>query len=225
MNTSEILVIDDEPQIQKLLQIALESQGYKVSQAETGRAGIVQAANQHPDVILLDIALPDMSGQEVLRELRSWYRKSIIMLSVNAQEADIVTALDNGASDYLTKPFRTAELMARIRSAIRRDLPANLDTVLHCRDLQIDLIARTVHRDGEFIKLTNTEFNLLALFVQNEGRALTHQYILREVWGTDFQQENQYLRVFVGTLRKKIEKDSHQPQHILTENGVGYRFQ
>ncbi|MBS1578381.1 MAG: response regulator transcription factor [Bacteroidetes bacterium] len=226
MNKIEILIIDDEPQIRKLLEITLESNEYKVWQAETAKEGIVLAANHPPELILLDIGLPDKNGHEVLKELRSWYNKSIIILSVINNEEDIVKALDNGATDYLTKPFRTAELLARIRSAIRRNQHANNNsTTLIFNELQIDLGARTIKKNNELLKLTSTEFNLLALFANNEGRVLTHQHILKEIWGVGFQTETQYLRVFVGTLRKKIEDNSNQPKHIITENGIGYRFQ
>lgn len=224
MNKTEILVIDDEAQIRKLLEISLESNGYKVWQAETGKEGIIMAANHPPELILLDIGLPDKSGHEVLKELRTWYNRSIIMLSVLNGESDIVSALDNGATDYLTKPFRTAELLARIRSAIRRNQPLDQSPKMVCGDIELDIVAHTVTKDREIIKLTSTEFNLLALFIKNEGRVLTHQYILKEIWGVGAQLETQYLRVFVGTLRKKIENNHNQPQHILTESGVGYRF-
>jgi two-component system KDP operon response regulator KdpE len=220
----EILVIDDEPQIRKLLEITLESNDYKVWQAETGKAGIILAANHPPELILLDIGLPDKSGHEILKELRTWYNKSIIILSVQNNEADIVSALDNGATDYLTKPFRSAELLARIRSAIRRNQSANTDNKIICGDLEIDIAARVVAKNNQALKLTATEFNLLVLLAKNEGRVLTHQYILKEIWGASSQAETQYLRVFVGTLRKKIETNPNQPQHIYTESGVGYRF-
>lgn len=224
MSKAEILIIDDEPQIRKLLEITLESNNYKVWQAETGRAGIILAANHPPELILLDIGLPDKSGHEVLKELRTWYNKSIIILSVQNNETDIVSALDNGATDYLTKPFRSAELLARIRSAIRRNQSANTDNKIICGDLEIDIAARVVTKSNEVLKLTATEFNLLVLLAKNEGRVLTHQFILKEIWGVGSQTETQYLRVFVGTLRKKIETNPNQPQHIFTESGVGYRF-
>ncbi len=224
MNNAEVLLIDDEPQIRKLLEITLESNGFKVILAETGKQGIQLAANHSPDLILLDLQLPDKSGHELLKELRTWYNKSIIILSVLNNEEDIVRALDNGATDYLTKPFRNAELMARIRSAIRRNWNDNFDSIYKNNDLEIDLVARTVKKNDDYIKLTSTEFNLLALFIKNEGRVLTHQYILKEIWGVGSQTETQYLRVFVGTLRKKIENDPNKPLYIITESGVGYRF-
>ena len=225
MNKSEILIIDDEPQIRKLLEITLESNGYKVLQAENGKEGIIQAASHPPELILLDIGLPDKSGHEILKELRQWYNKSIIILSVQNSETDIVTALDNGATDYLSKPFRTAELLARIRSAIRRNQTTNNTTIMDAGDLQIDLAARTVRKNNELIKLTSTEFNLLSLFARNEGRVMTHRFILKEIWRVGYQTETQYLRVFVASLRKKIEENPNNPMHIITESGVGYRFQ
>ena len=224
MNKAEILIIDDEPQIRKLLEITLESNDYKVLQAENGKSGIILAASHPPELILLDIGLPDKSGHEVLKELRTWYNKSIIMLSVLNNEADIVAALDNGATDYLTKPFRSAELLARIRSAIRSNQSANTLNKIICGDLEIDIAARVVSKNNEVLKLTATEFNLLVLLSKNEGRVLTHQYILSEIWGKGSQTETQYLRVFIGTLRKKIESNINIPQHIFTESGVGYRF-
>lgn len=224
MNKAEILVIDDEDQIRKLLEITLESNDFKVWQARSGKEGIALAANHPPDLILLDICLPDKSGHEVLKELRAWYNKSIIILSVQNDEADIVSALDNGATDYLAKPFRSAELLARIRSAIRRNLSPNNNNIIICGTLQVDLVSRSVKKNNELLKLTTTEFNLLALFAKNEGRVLTHQFILKEVWGIGSQTETQYLRVFVRTLRKKIEDNANLPKHIVTESGVGYRF-
>ncbi len=224
MSRVEILVIDDEPQIRKLLEINLESNGYKVIQASTAKEGMILAANHPPELILLDIGLPDASGHDVLKELRIWYNKPIIMLSVQNSESDIVNALDNGATDYLSKPFRTGELLARIRSSIRSSNKADTSSTIVIGNLHIDLVSRTVKLDGEPIKLTATEYNLIVLFSKNEGRVLTHQFILKEIWGVGYQTETQYLRVFVGTLRKKIEENPNQPKHIITENGVGYRF-
>jgi two-component system KDP operon response regulator KdpE len=224
MNKAEILVIDDEAPIRKLLEITLESNEYKVWLTETGKEGILLAVNHPPELILLDLGLPDKSGHEILKELRTWYNKAIIILSVQDSEEDIVKALDNGATDYLTKPFRTAELLARIRSVIRRNQTQNDNSLLTSGNLEIDFVARIIKRDYETLKLTATEFNLLALFMKNEGRVLTHQYILKEIWGVGYQTETQYLRVFVATLRKKIEENPNQPKHIITESGVGYRF-
>lgn len=225
MNKAQILIIDDEPQIRKLLQINLESNDYKVIQASTGKEGLTLSASHLPDLILLDIGLPDKSGHQILKELREWYNKPIIILSVQDSENDIVSALDNGATDYLTKPFRTGELLARIRSAIRRSQSDINESSIICGNIEIDLVARIVKRNNEVVRLTSTEYNLLSLFARNEGKVLTHQYILKEIWGYGYQTETQYLRVFVGTLRKKIEENPNNPQHIITESGVGYRFQ
>ena len=224
MNKGEILIIDDEPQIRKLLKISLESNEYKVIQASTGAEGLSLAASYSPELIILDIGLPDKSGHTILTELREWYEKSIIILSVQNNENDIVQALDNGATDYLAKPFRTGELLARIRSSIRINQNFENQPDISVGDLEIDLVSRTVKRNGTPVKLTTTEYNLLALFARNEGKALTHQYILREIWGIGAIKETQYLRVFVAQLRKKLEENQNRPQHIITESGVGYRF-
>ena len=224
MNNPEILIIDDEPQICKLLEITLENDGYKSVQAATGKEGIVMAASHPPALILLDLGLPDKSGHEVLKELRSWYSRPIIILSVINTEEDIVKALDNGATDYLTKPFRTGELLARIRSALRRNTSEEQEPVIACGTLEIDLAARIVKRDGINVKLTATEFSLLSLLAINQGRVLTHRFILKEIWGVGHQTETQYLRVFVAQLRKKLEDDPNHPTHIITESGIGYRF-
>lgn len=224
MNKPELLIIDDEAPIRKLLQITLESNGYSVWQAATGKEGIVMAANHPPQLILLDIGLPDKSGHVILKELREWYNGPVIILSVINQETDIVTALDNGATDYLTKPFRTAELLARIRAAMRSNQSTHTKTTQVFDDIEIDFTARLVKKNNEVIKLTATEYNLLAVLAKNDGRVLTHQYILKEIWGIGAQTETQYLRVFIGTLRKKLEQNPNQPKHLITESGVGYRF-
>jgi two-component system KDP operon response regulator KdpE len=224
MTKAEILIIDDEPQIRKLLEIALDSNGYKVLLANSGKEGLMIAAMHPPELIILDLGLPDINGHQILKELRTWYNKSIIILSVQNNELDVVAALDTGATDYLTKPFRTAELLARIRAAIRRNQLPNNALQLTIGNLQIDLDSRTVKKREEVIKLTSTEFNLIALFAKNEGRVLTHQFILKEIWGHSYQTETQYLRVFVGNIRKKIEDNPNQPKYIITESGVGYRF-
>jgi two-component system KDP operon response regulator KdpE len=225
MNKYTILVVDDEPQIRKLLEITLETNNYKVIEADTAHLGISLMANHNPDLVLLDIELPDKSGQEILKEVRQWYGNAIIMLSVLNSEDDIVKALDNGATDYLTKPFRTAELLARIRNAIKRNQSNANDTILTFDDLEIDVVARVAKRSNKIIKLTSTEYNLLLLFAQNHGKVLTQQYILKQIWGVGSQTEAQYLRVFVGTLRKKIENNPSKPVHIITESRIGYRFQ
>lgn len=225
MNNQLILIIDDEPQIRKLLSINLESNDYKHIEAENGEIGIKLATSYNPDLILLDLGLPDINGQQVLKELRTWYNKPIIILSVQDDEEDIIKALDNGATDYLTKPFRTGELLARMRSSLKRSVSElNLNENEEFDDLSINHHSRIIKKENEILKLTSTEYNLLALFMKNEGRVLTHQYILKEIWGVGHQTDTQYLRVFVGTLRKKIEENPMKPKHIITESGVGYRF-
>lgn len=224
MNKQEILIIDDEPQIRKLLEITLRNNGYKVVEASTAHEGLTLAASHPPDLILLDIGLPDENGQSVLKKLREWYNKPIIILSVQNDEANIINALDNNANDYLTKPFRTGELLARIRSYLRNIGITEETAVIHIGDLTIDLKARTVKKKDEAIRLTATEYNLLALLVKNEGRVLTHHYILNQVWGPGNSDQSQSLRVFIAQLRKKIENDYNNPELILTESRVGYRF-
>lgn len=224
MNKAEILIIDDEPQIRRLLEITLHSNNYVVNLAATARDGLIMASNHPPDLILLDLGLPDKSGHDVLKSLRQWYTNPVIILSVQHDEEDIIAALDNGANDYLGKPFRTGELLARIRSALRTVATDEVDPVLRGNDLEIDLTTRTVKKNGELVKLTLTEYSLLALLVRNEGKVLTHQYLLRAIWGPGFINQSQYLRVFIAQLRKKIETDPNRPEYLLTESGVGYRF-
>lgn len=224
MNNAEILIIDDEAAIRKLLEITLESNDYAVIHAATAKEGVVAAANHPPDLIILDLGLPDESGHSVLIQLREWFTNPIIILSALTHEEDIVKALDNGANDYLVKPFRTGELLARIRSAIRGSINTESAPIINCGNLQIDLFARLVKRKDEIIKLTVTEYNLLALFAKNEGKVLTHQYLLKEVWGPGYINQSQYLRVFIAQLRKKIETDANRPEIIVTESGIGYRF-
>ncbi len=219
-----ILVIDDEVQIRRLLEITLSANGYKIFEASTGKEGLVIAATRQPVLILLDLGLPDAEGFDVLKKLREWYQKPVIILSVRSSEDDIVKALDMGANDYLTKPFRTGELLARIRVAIRQSQGTPDRPIIESGPLKIDSTNHTVHKNNELIKLTTTEFSLLFLLAKNEGRVLTHQHILKEVWGAGFQQQTQYLRVFIAQLRKKIEADPTRPILLNTESGIGYRF-
>jgi two-component system KDP operon response regulator KdpE len=220
-----ILIIDDEVQIRRLLEITLSVNGYGISEASNGKNGIIAAATHHPALIILDLGLPDEDGQQVLVKLREWYQNPIVILSVRNSEEEIIKALDNGANDYLTKPFRTGELLARIRSALRlTQLTAANDPVLIFQSLTIDLVNHRVMKKGVVIRLTSTEFSLLALMAKNSGRVLTHQYILKEVWGHGYLNQTQYLRVFIAQLRKKIEDDPAKPKFINTESGIGYRF-
>lgn len=224
MNKAEILIIDDEPQIRKMLEITLQTNGYLPKSAVSAKEGLIMAANHPPELILLDLGLPDENGHVVLQKLRQWYTNPVIILSVQKNEEDIIKALDNGANDYLSKPFRTGELLARIRSALRDSISEEGDTTLDFRDIQVDFGARTVKKNNQLIKLTSTEYNLLALLVKNEGKVLTHQYLLRAIWGPGFINQSQYLRVFIAQVRKKIEDDPNRPEYLLTESGVGYRF-
>jgi two-component system KDP operon response regulator KdpE len=228
MNTlphpATILVIDDEVQMRRLLRRILETEGYKVVLADTGRDGLTSAAADRPDVVVLDLGLPDMDGTEVLRELRTSSSIPVLILSVREAEETIIAALDGGADDYLTKPFRTGELLARIRALLRHRSSGQEEQILVTEDLAIDMAARTVTVRGEQIRLTPTEYTLLALFARNAGKVLTHSSVLREVWGPTYAEETQYLRVFIGQLRKKIERDPATPRILLTESGVGYRL-
>src|SRR5690349_4898224 len=224
MSKASILVIDDEAQIRKLLSITLQSYDYEVREATSAKEGTTLVATHPPDLVLLDLGLPDESGHEVLKHLREWYTSPIIILSVQSNEEDIVSALDNGANDYLIKPFRTGELVARIRSALRQVNADDNNSSDEFGDLFIDFAGRTVKKNSVNVKLTATEYSLLALMAKNEGKVLTHQYLLNQVWGPSYRSESQYLRVFVAQLRKKIETDPNRPTHIITESGVGYRF-
>lgn len=225
MNNAMILVIDDESQIRKLLEITLDSSGFRTSFAETAKEGLMLAASHPPDLILLDLGLPDDDGQNVLKHLREWFTNPIIILSVKSAEEEIVKALDAGANDYLTKPFRTQELLARIRTALRNNQPnSQSEPFIEFGKVTMDCNARMVKISGEPLKLTATEYSLLLLLVKNEGRVLTHHYILKEIWGPGYVEQTQYLRVFIAQLRKKIETDANRPKHILTESGIGYRF-
>jgi len=224
MSKAEILIIDDEPQMRRLLEITLQTNGYLPKSATSAKEGLIMAENHPPELLLLDLGLPDDSGHNVLKKLRQWYTNPVIILSVQKAEEDIIKALDNGANDYLSKPFRTGELLARIRSALRSLNTEETAPVVSFRNLQVDLDSRAVWKNNQLLKLTSTEYNLLALFVRNEGKVLTHQYLLRAIWGPGYINQSQYLRVFVAQIRKKIEDDPNRPEYLLTEAGVGYRF-
>lgn len=223
-NKYNILIIDDEPQIRKILRITLESNSYKVTEAENGKDGIAFTAANKPNLIILDLGLPDQDGISVLKSIRGWSNIPVIILSVRNSEEDIVSCLDYGADDYLTKPFNTSELLARIRASLRRVSQVNEENIYSDGSLIIDLVSRAVKKDNVEVKLTVTEYDLLLLFVKNVGKVLTHRYLLKEIWGPAYIEQSQYPRVFVGNLRKKIEDDPSNPKHILTESGVGYRF-
>lgn len=219
-----ILIIDDELQIRRLLEITLSASGYRILHAASGKEGLVEAATTNPSLIILDLGLPDIDGQEILKKLREWFFKPILVLSVRSSEEDIIKALDNGANDYLTKPFRSGELLARIRAAIRAGENKNDAPLLEIGSLSIDNINHIVRKNKEILKLTTTEFSLLYLLAKNQGRVLTHQHILKEVWGYGYLEQTQYLRVFIAQLRKKIEDNPSKPVYLITESGIGYRF-
>jgi two-component system KDP operon response regulator KdpE len=224
MNNPQVLLIDDEAQIRKLLQITLGSNGYTVHEATTAKEGLAVAGDQPTDLILLDLGLPDESGHDVLKKLRRWYHKPIIIISAQSDEEDIVTALGNGANDYITKPFRTAELLARLRTATKPVAAKENNPLIDFNNLTIDLSKHTVFKNNEPVKLTVTEYNLLALLAGNSGQVLTHHFLLHRIWGPGYTDQSQYLRVFIAQLRKKIEDDPNRPAFIITESGVGYRF-
>ncbi|MBS5797639.1 MAG: response regulator [Dysgonomonas mossii] len=224
MNTDTILIVDDETQIRRLLEITLSASGYKTIEASTGKEGLLMVASHQPSLIILDLGLPDIDGIDVLKNLREWFYKPIIILSVRNSEEDIVHALDKGANDYLTKPFRTGELLARIRASLRQGQTANDTPIFQIGDLSVDVANHIAKKKDELLDLTPTEFSLLSLFVKNQGCVLTHQYILKEVWGYGYVEQTQYLRVFVAQLRKKIEDNPTKPALLVTESGIGYRF-
>ncbi len=218
------VIIDDEVQIRRLLKVTLEANGYKVFEAATGEMGLAEVAQRRPEVVVLDLGLPDMDGIAVLKRLREWSRVPVIVLSVRDSEEDKIAALDNGADDYLTKPFGSGELLARLRVAQRHVQPAAEDTVFQNGHLEVDLATRTVKVHGKPIKLTATEYALLQLFVRHAGKVLTHRQILKEVWGPTYTEQTHYLRVYMTHLREKIEENPSEPELLITESGIGYRM-
>ena len=218
------LVIDDEPQIRRLLTITLEANGYRVVSAASGQEGLVLAAQHRPAIIILDLGLPDIPGQDVLVRLREWSQVPVVILSVQDDEAGKVAALDAGADDYVTKPFNTSELLARLRVAIRHATRTEEPPVFQGQGVLVDLALRRVTINGREVKLSVTEYNLLRLLIRHAGKVLTHRQILREVWGQGHDDHTHYLRVYVAHLREKLEADPSRPQLIITEPGVGYRL-
>ena len=221
---SRVLVVDDEPQIRRFLRTGLSGHGYVIAEATTGNAGLDQAANLKPDLVILDLGLPDVDGVDVICRLREWSQVPIIVLSVREQEQDKIAALDAGADDYLTKPFGIGELLARIRVALRHGTPATEEPVFQTGELRVDLARRWVTLGDREIRLTPTEYSILKFLIGHAGKVVTHQQLLRGVWGPEYQEESHYIRVYVGQLRHKLEKDPARPQYILTEPGVGYRL-
>lgn len=224
MTGIRILIIDDEKAIRRLLKISLEAEKYTLLEASEGKEGLVVASTQRPDLIILDLGLPDIDGLAVLKGLREWSTIPIIVLTVKDSDIDKVALLDAGADDYLTKPFSVPELLARIRAALRHAQPSEMQPVFRSGDLEVDLSSRTVSLLGSPVKLTATEYSILRLLVHHAGRAITQGHLLKEIWGPHATEQTQYLRVYIGQLRKKLEKDPSRPVLILTEPGVGYRL-
>ncbi|GAA3323183.1 response regulator [Paeniglutamicibacter sulfureus] len=220
-----VLLVDDEPQLVRALQINLEAEGYAVTTAPDGAKALRAAASQPPDVLVLDLGLPDMDGTEVIRRLRAWTELPIIVLSARHGSSDKVEALDAGADDYVTKPFGLDELLARLRAVERRSWPVREAGTVEAGELEIDLMAATVSRAGHRIRLTPREWGVLQLLVENRGRLVSQQQILSEVWGPLYEKETHYLRIYVGQLRRKLEEDPANPRHLLTAPGMGYRFE
>jgi two-component system KDP operon response regulator KdpE len=224
MSPSRILVVDDEPQILRALQSTLRGAGYDVETAMTVEAALTSAATRPPDAVILDLVLPDGSGVEVCGELRQWSEVPVLVLSALGDEQEKVAALDAGADDYVTKPFGVEELLARLRAVLRRGAGPAGSPVIEVGELRLDLEKHALSRNGERVPLTPHEFGLIRLFMQNEGKLLTHKTILREVWGQAYQSESHYLHVYVSQLRRKVEQDAARPRYLLTESGAGYRF-
>jgi two-component system KDP operon response regulator KdpE len=221
-----VLVVDDEPQIRRALAITLRARGYDVQLACDGREALAMAADTHPDVMLLDLGLPDLDGVAVIEGVRGWSQLPIVVLSARHDSDDKVLALDAGADDYLTKPFGMAELLARLRAAVRRSAPEDdVDPVVVTDDFTVDLARKKVVRDGEEVRLTPTEWGMLEVLVRGEGRLIPQRQLLQEVWGPAYRTETNYLRVYAAQLRRKLEADPTRPRHILTEPGMGYRFE
>jgi len=219
------LVIDDEPQIQRLLATVLEANRYRVTTANSGREGLSTISKQRHDLIILDLGLPDITGLAVLKQIREWTQAPVVILTVQDSEAEKIEALDCGADDYVTKPFSSGELLARLRAAVRRADRGKADEpLLRFGNITVNLAARLVTRENLAVKLTSTEYALLRLFVQHAGNVLTHKQVLREVWGPEHEQKTQYLRVYVQRLRDKLEPNPNSPVYFLTESGIGYRF-
>jgi two-component system KDP operon response regulator KdpE len=218
------LIIDDEVQIRRLLRLTLEAHGYRVYEAADGQSGLLEAGQRRPEIILLDLGLPDLDGVTVLKRLREWSRVPVVVLSVRDGEEDKIAALDHGADDFVTKPFSTGELLARLRVAQRHALPAPEAAGFHAGTVAIDFVRRQVRRGGAEVKLTATEYSLLQLLARHAGRVMTHRQLLTEVWGPNAVGQTHYLRVYVAHLREKLEANPNQPELLITEPGVGYRL-
>lgn len=221
-----VVVIEDEPQIRRFLRTSLDANEFTVHEAETGKQGLVECATRRPEVVILDLGLPDMNGVEVIRQLREWSKVPVVVLSARSQETDKVAALEAGADDYVVKPFGMGELVARLRVALRHSATAGAEaqSVFSAGELEVDLLNRRVRRAGADVHLTPTEYRLLVVLVKHPGKVLTQRFLLKEVWGPGYAESAHYLRIYMANLRKKLEADPAQPRHLLTETGVGYRF-
>lgn len=231
MSSPTVVIIEDEPQIRRFVRTALEAEGWQVHEADTAKKGLIEAGTRKPDLLVLDLGLPDGDGLDVIRDVRGWSGVPIIVLSARADEADKIAALDTGADDYLTKPFGTGELLARVRANLRRPRNAATDgaaidddPIFRFGDVEVDRTARIARRAGKEVHLTPIEYRLLSVLMANPGRVLTHRQLLREVWGPSHTDQSHYLRIYMGHLRQKLEPDPAQPQHLLTETAVGYRL-
>ena len=222
---TRVLVVDDEPQLARALAINLRARRYDVDVAGDGRTALDLAASKSPDVVVLDLGLPDIDGVDVIRGIRGWTQIPIIVLSARQDSDDKVEALDAGADDYVTKPFGMNELLARLRAAVRRGQPADMPAVVKTDDFTVDLAAKKVSRDGIDVRLTPTEWHLLEILVRNSGRLVSQKQLLHDVWGPAYGKETHYLRVYLAQLRRKLELDPSQPRHLVTEPGMGYRFE
>ena len=222
---NRVLVVDDEPQIRRALAINLRARGYDVEVAQDGERALDVAARKHPDVVVLDLGLPGIDGVEVIKGLRGWSKVPIVVLSVRDAESEKVAALDAGADDYITKPFGMDELLARLRAALRRNAPAEEEALVETADFTIDLAAKKVRRDGDEVRLTPTEWHVVEVLVRNRGRLVAQRQLLQEVWGPQYHDETNYLRVFMAQVRRKLEPDPADPRYFITEPGMGYRFE
>jgi two-component system, OmpR family, KDP operon response regulator KdpE len=226
MSSPVALLIEDEPQIRRFLRTALEAEGWIVHETDTARQGLVDAGTRKPDLLVVDLGLPDRDGVELIRELRAWSAVPVVVLSARIAEKEKIAALDAGADDYLTKPFGVGELLARVRATMRRrrQPPGEVSSIFRFGNVEVDIEARTVKRGGDAVHLTPVEYRLLSLLIANAGKVLTHRQILRDVWGPAGVEQSHYARVYMGHLRRKLEDDPAQPRHLLTETAVGYRL-
>jgi len=221
----KVLIVDDEPQIRRFLRASLQSYDYDLVEAENGKEAVKACTVQKPDLMILDLGLPDMDGLDVIKEVRGWSTVPIIVLSIRSDDSDKIEALDRGANDYVTKPFSMGELLARMRAALRQGAGSDsAEPVLNMGELSVDMSKRLVSRAGTLVKLSRKEYDLLKILASHPDKVITHQQLLKEVWGPAYVEETQYLRVYIGQLRQKLERDPAEPEHLITEPGVGYRL-